>query len=324
MKDRRKTAMLSLFVGGLGIHKFYLGKIVQGILYLLFFWTFIPTIISFIEFLILFTMTDDKFNTLYNSKNSITNSTKKNCVTCGTELTFMTSPNFGGGFLNDGERVCRNCFSQIIKIDQRFGMNSKKKYNSDSIRMLLNQKPSKTVTTNDIVTNSIKSFNYQPTIIQRKGLQLLESINVLWNTKNIDTLKGRFEFIIQMYNDFIKASNEKRYISDIQNSIDEYKRMYYDRIIQDFEIQLILKPNFDNLNLFYSKCLNNCFLKFYEDQNFQIEQLKQENAKTKRRIKIIEVANETIFEMNKIDTENTDHLLRINEIKNIIEKLEVK
>lgn len=49
-EDKKVLAgVLALVVGGLGIHKFYLGKTKQGILFLLFFWTGIPAIIGFIE-----------------------------------------------------------------------------------------------------------------------------------------------------------------------------------------------------------------------------------------------------------------------------------
>lgn len=41
--------LLALFLGGLGIHKFYLGQSGWGVLYLLFFWTFIPSIIALVE-----------------------------------------------------------------------------------------------------------------------------------------------------------------------------------------------------------------------------------------------------------------------------------
>ena len=44
--------LLCFFLGGIGVHKFYARKTGAGILYLLFCWTFIPSIIAFIEFII--------------------------------------------------------------------------------------------------------------------------------------------------------------------------------------------------------------------------------------------------------------------------------
>ena len=44
--------LLTFFLGGIGIHKFYSGHIFLGILYLLFCWTGIPSLIAFIEFII--------------------------------------------------------------------------------------------------------------------------------------------------------------------------------------------------------------------------------------------------------------------------------
>lgn len=66
--DRSKitAGILALLLGGLGIHKFYLGKGGQGILYLIFCWTWIPSIIAFIEGIIYLTMDEDKFDQKYN------------------------------------------------------------------------------------------------------------------------------------------------------------------------------------------------------------------------------------------------------------------
>lgn len=61
-KNKLTAALLAFFLGAFGAHKFYLGQIGFGILYLLFFWTLIPSIIAFIEFIILLTMSDEVFN----------------------------------------------------------------------------------------------------------------------------------------------------------------------------------------------------------------------------------------------------------------------
>lgn len=64
-KSRIAAALLAFFLGGIGVHKFYLGQTGFGILYLLFCWTFIPALIALIEFVLLLTMNDEKFNLKY-------------------------------------------------------------------------------------------------------------------------------------------------------------------------------------------------------------------------------------------------------------------
>lgn len=49
MKSKAVAGLLGIFLGGLGIHKFYMGRIGWGIAYLLFFWTSIPAVIGFFE-----------------------------------------------------------------------------------------------------------------------------------------------------------------------------------------------------------------------------------------------------------------------------------
>ena len=64
-RSRVQAALFALLLGGLGVHKFYLGKPVQGIFYLLFVWTLVPSFIAFIEGLIYLTMSDEKFAQKY-------------------------------------------------------------------------------------------------------------------------------------------------------------------------------------------------------------------------------------------------------------------
>lgn len=68
MKSQFTTAMRALFLGGLGIHRFYLGQNGKGILYLIFFWTFIPALIALFDFFVFIFMSEDRFNYKYNLK----------------------------------------------------------------------------------------------------------------------------------------------------------------------------------------------------------------------------------------------------------------
>jgi TM2 domain-containing membrane protein YozV len=66
-RTRTSAAVFALFLGGLGAHKFYLGQPGLGILYLFFFWTFIPAIVGFIEGIVYLSMSDEAFNAKYNT-----------------------------------------------------------------------------------------------------------------------------------------------------------------------------------------------------------------------------------------------------------------
>ena len=66
MRNRTAAILICFFGGYLGVHKFYLGNPVLGILYLVFCWTFIPGLISFFEFLGLCFMSDREFDARFN------------------------------------------------------------------------------------------------------------------------------------------------------------------------------------------------------------------------------------------------------------------
>lgn len=51
-KDPTTAFLLSLFLGGVGAHKFYLGRDRLGLLYLLFCWTLVPTALGIAEALV--------------------------------------------------------------------------------------------------------------------------------------------------------------------------------------------------------------------------------------------------------------------------------
>ncbi len=66
-KDKVVAGLLALFLGGVGAHKFYLGNIGMGIVYLIFCLTFIPAIVAFFEGIIYLTFsgTQEEFTAKY-------------------------------------------------------------------------------------------------------------------------------------------------------------------------------------------------------------------------------------------------------------------
>lgn len=67
-KNKTTAGILALLLGGLGIHKFYLGRIGWGIIYILFCWTYIPAFVGLIEGIIYLTSSDEKFYYKYVKK----------------------------------------------------------------------------------------------------------------------------------------------------------------------------------------------------------------------------------------------------------------
>ncbi|MGH8741055.1 MAG: NINE protein [Burkholderiales bacterium] len=59
--------LVTFFFGGLGAHKFYLGKWWQGALYLLFFWTWIPALVALVEFIAYCFTSEDRLNEKYSA-----------------------------------------------------------------------------------------------------------------------------------------------------------------------------------------------------------------------------------------------------------------
>jgi len=65
-RNKVTAGLFGILLGGIGIHKFYLGHAGLGIIYILFCWTFIPTIVGFIEGILYLVMSDKEFDSKYN------------------------------------------------------------------------------------------------------------------------------------------------------------------------------------------------------------------------------------------------------------------
>src|SRR5258708_37114688 len=62
--------LLTFFLGGIGAHKFYLGKYWQGALYLIFFWTGISALIALVELVVYIFIGSERLNEKYSAHGS--------------------------------------------------------------------------------------------------------------------------------------------------------------------------------------------------------------------------------------------------------------
>lgn len=102
MKSRSTAILLAILLGGLGIHRLYLGKWITGLLYMLFCWTYIPAILGLLEGIYLALMSDDNFNATFNPGAGIPHpATHVKCPDCA-EL------------IKREAKVCKHCGCRLI------------------------------------------------------------------------------------------------------------------------------------------------------------------------------------------------------------------
>ena len=67
MRRKLTTTLLALFVGTLGIHRFYLGQVLYGVIYMILAATGVSTILALIDFVMFLIMDEKDFDYKYNS-----------------------------------------------------------------------------------------------------------------------------------------------------------------------------------------------------------------------------------------------------------------
>ncbi|WP_230470037.1 NINE protein [Lujinxingia vulgaris] len=68
MKRKKTATLLAFFLGTFGVHKFYLGLHVQGLIFLLLCFTGASTLFALYDTVVFLGMSPQKFDRIYNSK----------------------------------------------------------------------------------------------------------------------------------------------------------------------------------------------------------------------------------------------------------------
>ncbi len=118
MKSKTTATVLCLFLGGFGIHRFYLGQSAKGILYLLFCWSLVPAIIAVIDFICLLVMSDEEFNQKYNLISIINKAQPQPSVTPNSNLNTVAI-NMGDGQNGDSAKSGSDEIKKLYELKEK-------------------------------------------------------------------------------------------------------------------------------------------------------------------------------------------------------------
>jgi len=169
--------------------------------------------------------------------------------------------------------------------------------------------------------------------IQRAGMQALETSYIIGTSKNIDTIKSRYNFllttpvvpqefgppegILSVIDTLKQGQNKPLYSTYIKMAIDSYKTNYYDRPLQDYQLAILSNPNGFDLSNFYCNSLLNAMKRFSGEQTEEINAMKKETAKAKRAAKALETIKTTKNELQTKCSTASSYSAVLTELENL-------
>jgi hypothetical protein len=133
--------------------------------------------------------------------------------------------------------------------------------------------------------------------VQRAAVQTMETLYIIATSKNIATIKGRYDFLLTLIPTLKSASRNLQYSTIIKGAIDQFKTMYPTGVPQDYQLSVLSNPDSFDVNEFYCNSLINAIKRFCDKQSEEIKELKKEGAKAKRNSKVIETIKLTQVEL---------------------------
>ena len=140
------------------------------------------------------------------------------------------------------------------------------------------------------------------------GVQLLETLHIISNTKNVETLTSRVDYLKGLYSRVFRASTVEAYPQNADEAIKEYRKKYHDRRPTTQHLELLKSPNLQNLYLFLDNEFYNCAARIYAHKVKEASNLKTNKAKERRAkqfdesvIKILALYNDLPIESNYKD-----------------------
>lgn len=133
--------------------------------------------------------------------------------------------------------------------------------------------------------------------VQRAAIQTMETLYIIATSKNIETIKGRYDFLLTVIPTLKSAKSNSQYSTIIKMAIDQFKTERPASIPQDYQLAILSNPDIFDVNNFYCNSLVNAIKRYCEKQSAEIKALKKEGAKARRISKVIENIKSAQYEL---------------------------
>jgi plasmid maintenance system killer protein len=153
--------------------------------------------------------------------------------------------------------------------------------------------------------------------VQRAAIQSMESLYILATSKNISTIKGRYDFLLTVIPKLKSARNNSQYSTFIKGALDQFRTMYPTGEPQDFQLAVISNPETFDINEFYCNSLTNGITNYCQKQIEEIKNLKRESSKTKRVAKVLETIKSAENELQLKCLSSKSYTKAIGEVKTL-------
>lgn len=148
----------------------------------------------------------------------------------------------------------------------------------------------------------IRLDSFQTNQIHSQLYQLLECVELIENSKNLDIVIGRFDFVKMLKSNLSKYVSNPTYNKIFYRVIDEYKTNYYDRTVSEMQVFFCENPKAEEqFEVFYSVNLLRSLSVASQKHLEAIDGMKQAKAIYNRYQKIIDLINVTILEIKKLE-----------------------
>jgi hypothetical protein len=157
--------------------------------------------------------------------------------------------------------------------------------------------------------------------ISRSAFIALETIAVIENSANFETILGRFELLEGIKQQLLEFKDNSFYADGINKGLDHYYTVYHNKKPSELGLLIVNKPEIDSLNELFCVSVFNAFGRKFEKHVEEYGTLSNEKAKKNKKVKILEVLYSVrdLIETKKVNSPSSNAILStVSQIEELI------